>query len=354
MIQSRMIGDARVTRVIEYSGPTHPPEFLYPEIDKAERDAGLAANAIWLAPHHYVPHMDRLIVTIQLWVVHVGGNVIVIDTGVGNRKPRAAPRMDMLNTLVTPWLEAAGAAPDHVTHVVHTHLHTDHVGGNTGEQDGKWVPTFPNARYLMPKTEFDYWNAEYQKGDAACRPAHSPIAVLPVLDAGLVDFIDDDREVAGCLVPEKVPGHAPGMLAFRLRSNGEEGYFSTDTMHSPIQIARAALERPLRALARQGQDVARCGAGPRRRAKRPDHADAFRRAILRLCPPTGRWLRLRTRDLVGHSTRLARATTASNSTWQPASASSGSMLSASLCDSPSLHGVKIIAVGMWRATYTAS
>ena len=48
----------------------------------------LKANASWLAPNHYVPHMDRLIVTIQLWVVQAGGNVIVIDTGVGNRKPR--------------------------------------------------------------------------------------------------------------------------------------------------------------------------------------------------------------------------------------------------------------------------
>jgi hypothetical protein len=64
MIQSRMIGDARITRVLEYSGPTHPPEFLFPEIAKAERDAGIAAQAGWLASDHYVPHMDRFIVTI--------------------------------------------------------------------------------------------------------------------------------------------------------------------------------------------------------------------------------------------------------------------------------------------------
>ncbi len=237
MIQSRMIGDARVTRVLEYSGPTHPPEFLFPEIPKTERDAVLRANQSWMAPHHYVPHMDRLIVTIQIWVVHAGGNVILIDTGVGNRKPRAAPRMDMLNTLVTPWLEAAGAAPEQVTHVVHTHLHTDHVGGNTIQQDGRWVPAFPNARYLVPKVEFDHWNNEYTKGDVGVQAGSFADSVLPVLEAGLVDFIDGDSEVAGCLLPEEVPGHAPGMLAFRLRSGGEEGYFSTDTMHSPIQVA---------------------------------------------------------------------------------------------------------------------
>lgn len=236
MIHSRMIGDARVTNVIEYTGPTHPPEFLFPEISKAERDASIAANASWLAPHHYVPHMDRFIVTIQIWVVHAGGNVILIDTGVGNFKNRAAPRMNQLNTLLMPWLEAAGAAPHQVTHVVHTHLHTDHVGANTVEQDGKWVPAFPNARYLMPRAEFDYWKAAYDGGDRAVQSGSFADSVMPVVEAGLVDFIDDGQEVAGCLKAEDVSGHAPGMLSFRLRSKGEEGMFSTDTMHSPIQV----------------------------------------------------------------------------------------------------------------------
>ena len=97
MIHHHSIGDARITGVIEYSGPTHAPDFLYPEVPKAERDAVLKANASWLAPDHYAPSIDRLIVTIQLWVVRAGGNVIVIDTGVGNRKVRtAAARMDRL------------------------------------------------------------------------------------------------------------------------------------------------------------------------------------------------------------------------------------------------------------------
>lgn len=237
MLQSRMIGDARVTRVVEYSGPTHAPEFLFPEIAKAERDAAIAAHAGWLAPHHYVPAMDRFIVTIQIWVVHAAGNVILIDTGVGNFKKRAAPRMDNLNTLLLPWLEAAGAAPDKVTHVVHTHLHTDHVGNNTILQDGRWVPTFPNARYLVPRPEFDFWKAQYDGGDTMVQAGSFADSVLPVLEAGLVDFYDGAGELAGCLAPEPVFGHAPGMFALRLRSNGEEGLFSTDTMHSPIQVA---------------------------------------------------------------------------------------------------------------------
>ena len=238
MIHHHSIGDIRITGVIEYSGPTHAPEFLYPAIEKAERDAALKANASWLAPNHFVPHMDRLIVTIQIWVVKAGGNTILIDTGVGNHKPRpTAARMDQLNTLTMPWLEAAGAGPNDVTHVVHTHLHTDHVGWNTVQQDGKWVPTFPKAKYLFPRTEFDYWKAEYAR-DKTVNQGSFEDSVLPIFDAGLAEFIDETRDVAGCLTAEPVPGHAPGMLSFRVRSRGEEGIFTADVMHNAIQIAR--------------------------------------------------------------------------------------------------------------------
>jgi glyoxylase-like metal-dependent hydrolase (beta-lactamase superfamily II) len=99
------------------------------------------------------------------------------------------------------------------------------------------VPTFPNARYLMPRTEFDFWKAEYDRGDGDVGGGSFADSVLPVLNAGLVDFIDDDKEVLGCLTPVPVAGHAPGMFVYRLRSDGEEGLFTADTMHSPIQIA---------------------------------------------------------------------------------------------------------------------
>ncbi len=170
--------------MIEYSGPTHDPAFLYPDIDKAERDAALEANTSWLAPNHYVPHMDRLIVTIQLWVLHAGGNVIVIDTGVGNRKPRPHERMDRLNTLALPWLEAAGAAPDKVTHVVMTHLHTDHVGWNTVARDGQWVPTFPNARYLFPARGIRLLEGRIRQGRQDVQAGSFADSVLPIARCG--------------------------------------------------------------------------------------------------------------------------------------------------------------------------
>src|SRR5947199_10753325 len=100
MIHHHSVGDAHITGVIEYSGPTHDPAFLYPAVDKAERDAVLKANASWLAPNHYASSIDRLIVTVQLLVVRAGGKVLIIGTGVGNRKFRAAaPRLAQSNTL---------------------------------------------------------------------------------------------------------------------------------------------------------------------------------------------------------------------------------------------------------------
>lgn len=250
MIQTRMIGRARVTRVLEYAAPTHDPAFLFPDLDPQE----LAAFAPLLAPHHYVPAMNRLVVTIQLWVVAIDDKVIVIDTGVGNRKTRKAARMNSLNTLVPEWLKAAGAGFDDVTHVVQTHLHSDHTGWNTVLDGDVWRPAFPKARYLMPKADFAFWDQKLASGPDMTMDSSWDDSVLPVVEAGLVDWVDDSAgTILGCLDVEPVPGHTPGMLSYRLRSEGEEGLFCADVFHSPLQILKPDLNTAYCAL----PDVAR-------------------------------------------------------------------------------------------------
>ncbi len=233
MMFTRKIGRAEVTNVIEYSGPTHDPAVVFPDLGAGD----LARIAPGLAPHHYITAMNRFIVTIQLWVVRFGDNVVVIDTGVGNFKTRAAARMNMLNTLVLPWLEAAGAGPDKVTHVVNTHLHSDHVGWNTRLVDGQWLPTFPKARHFMPKADFDLFDAQYRGGNALASAGSFADSVMPVVEAGLVDFVEPGQIIADCLEVEPLPGHTPGQYGLRLRSEGQEGMFCADVFHSPIQIA---------------------------------------------------------------------------------------------------------------------
>jgi glyoxylase-like metal-dependent hydrolase (beta-lactamase superfamily II) len=104
-------------------------------------------------------------------------------------------------------------------------------------ENGKWVPTFPNARHLMPRVDFDLALAAYKNGDKGVISGSFEDSVLPLYEAGLIDFIDDGDLVAGCLEAEIMPGHTPGSIHFRLRSEGKEAIFAGDVMHSPLQIA---------------------------------------------------------------------------------------------------------------------
>jgi glyoxylase-like metal-dependent hydrolase (beta-lactamase superfamily II) len=231
---TRMIGSAEVSNIIEYSGPTHDPDFLFPDCPPGL----IEANESWLGPDHWNARLRKFIVTIQIWVVRAGGNVIVIDTGVGNRKLRKAARMNQLNTLVPAWLAAAGAAPEEVTHVVHTHMHNDHVGWDSRLEGETWVPTFAKARYLYPKVDFDRIVSDHAAGRMGPDPAATfEDSVRPIIEAGLVELLEPEaRDVAGCLDAEPLPGHTAGLLSFRLRSNGQEGIFAGDVMHNPLQI----------------------------------------------------------------------------------------------------------------------
>ena len=125
--------------------------------------------------------------------------------------------------------------------MVHTHLHVDHVGWNTVHEGGRWVPTFPNARYVMPRADFDFFRAAAATGFNPLVDGSFADSVMPVVEAGLVDFVGDTGEVADCLGIEPAPGHCPGMLTFRLRSAGREAIFSADVMHSPVQVLNPAL-----------------------------------------------------------------------------------------------------------------
>jgi glyoxylase-like metal-dependent hydrolase (beta-lactamase superfamily II) len=232
--QSRRLGDARVFRVLEYSAPTHDPSFLFPDLAQDRLDAA----ADWLGPAHYIAHMNKLIVTIQIWGVEIGDKLILIDTGVGNAKPRGVPRMAMLNNRVLEWLEAAGAAPDRVTHVVSTHLHVDHVGWNTVRDGAGWRPTFPNAEYIVPRKEYAHYEELLAEGSDPLVEESWTDSVVPVMEAGQMTLFDEETDtVADILRPEAVPGHTVGMTGYRIGEDDEEGFFCADVFHSPVQIA---------------------------------------------------------------------------------------------------------------------
>lgn len=231
MMHERRIGAARIVNLVEYVGPTHDPRATFPAYD----GAAMAAMAAELPPYHYFANVDRLVIAIQVWLVFCGGRIVLIDAGVGNFKSRPAARMNALNTLLPSWLEAAGAGRHSVTDVVMTHLHGDHVGWNTTLEDGRWVPTFPNARYHVPRRDFDYFKR--LDDDGVPNDGSFGDSVMPIVQAGLAQFIgEDQREVAGCLDVAHAYGHTPGQLNYWLRDDGAAAVFSADIFHHPVQI----------------------------------------------------------------------------------------------------------------------
>ncbi len=230
MIHTWRIGDAAVTSLVEYVGPTHAPEATFPAFNLdtfRKREAELQPGA-------WYPRISRFTIGIQIWILKRGNDVVIIDTGVGNYKVRPPARMHMLNTLVPQWLAAAGAGPDVVTHVLTTHLHSDHIGWNTSLEDQRWAPTFPKARYLVPKTDYDYFKGLNDSGMVGDTSFADSLA--PIFDAGLVTFVNKSSELPGGLEPVEAFGHTPGQMNYWLRSRGEVGVFSADVFHHPVQI----------------------------------------------------------------------------------------------------------------------
>lgn len=232
------LGDVTVSRVGEILAPGFDPTFLFPAFDPAvfDEDPQLRGPNFWDAA------TGKLMSSMQSWLLRIGRDVVLIDTGCGNGKVREEPAFRRFHQLSLPWLatlQAAGAKPEDVTMVVNTHLHVDHVGWNTRLQNGRWVPTFPRARYLIGRTEWAHW--QDPQGGPALQPEGVPAimdSVQPVWDAGLVDLIDDGDEVVRGLVARAAPGHTAGQLAIELGSAGATGIFTADMFHQPMQVVR--------------------------------------------------------------------------------------------------------------------
>jgi glyoxylase-like metal-dependent hydrolase (beta-lactamase superfamily II) len=222
------LGRLRISAVVERAGPTRPTWLLpdaFPEAVERHRE--------WLAPH-FIDDKGRFLQSIHAFVIQAPGFTALIDTCVGNDKDRGgrAP-FHMMQTTFLGDLRAAGVAPESVDLVVCTHLHVDHVGWNTRLDNGRWVPTFPRARHLFGRVEWEHWSSE-NADDTKRIMADS---VTPVLDAGLADLVAMDHRVSSEMWFEPTPGHTPGHVSVRLASGGAEAVITGDLMHCPVQVA---------------------------------------------------------------------------------------------------------------------
>lgn len=222
------VGEVTVTRIVELDS-IGGSRFILPQ---ATPEAVLGIP--WLRPH-FIDADGKLKMSVHALVVETPTLRIVVDTCIGNDKPRAIRTWNMMQTRFLEDLEAAGFARDSIDVVLCTHLHVDHVGWNTMLVDGRWVPTFPRARYLMGRTEFDYWRSAPQT--AAGEPAVFQDSVQPVFDAGLVDLVETDHVVCDEVSLTPTLGHTPGHVSVRIRSGGEEALITGDFIHHPCQMA---------------------------------------------------------------------------------------------------------------------
>jgi glyoxylase-like metal-dependent hydrolase (beta-lactamase superfamily II) len=222
------IGKVTVTKIVEME-VTGGSRFILPQATYEE-----ILPIAWLRPH-FADERGRLKMSIHALVVETPDRRIVVDTCLGNDKQ--GRRIPTWNNLQTPFLNdlaAAGYPRESIDTVLCTHLHVDHVGWNTMLVDGKWLPTFPRARYLMGRTEFDHWRGQRGREDMQAVLADS---VAPVYDSGLVDLVETDYRVCGEVSLVATPGHTPGHVSVRISSDGEEALITGDFMHHPCQIA---------------------------------------------------------------------------------------------------------------------
>jgi len=220
------VGAVNITRIVESEGSS-PPRFLFANLDAEQ----VRAHA-WLRPH-YATAEGRLIASIHMFVVESRGKTIVVDTCVGNDKQRTLPAWNLLSGPFLADFAAAGFSVDGVDVVVCTHLHSDHVGWNTRLADGRWLPTFTRARYLASRTEYDHVRSV---DDVAERQLLAD-SVQPIVDAGLVDWVDSSHAITDEVRLEPTPGHTPGHVSVRVRSQGSEAVITGDLMHHPVQCA---------------------------------------------------------------------------------------------------------------------
>jgi glyoxylase-like metal-dependent hydrolase (beta-lactamase superfamily II) len=138
-----------------------------------------------------------------------------------------------VNASLPTVIEEAGVRPDEVDQVIFTHLHWDHTGWNTIEENGAYKLTFPNARYVVQQKEYDFWTSG---GDLPSNgPAYDRV-IAPLESAGAMDLVGGEHAVTSEVLTIPMPGHTPGHVAFGISSGGEHAYIVGDGAHKPVQI----------------------------------------------------------------------------------------------------------------------
>jgi len=221
------VGRCTITSILEEQVEHVPPEMFFPEANASD-----VARHAWLVPD-FADDRGRIALRVQAFVVEHGGRCVLVDPCVGNGKTLSVPYW---NERSWPFLERfadAGFEPARIDTVVHTHLHADHVGWDTHLADGRWQPTFVNARHLYTAREL----AWVEHGGNPGIEGVYPQSIAPIVAAGLADVVAEDADLGDGLRLESTPGHTPGHVSLWIESAGQTALISGDFVHHPVQLA---------------------------------------------------------------------------------------------------------------------
>jgi glyoxylase-like metal-dependent hydrolase (beta-lactamase superfamily II) len=181
-------------------------------------------------------------IEVRSYLMQVDGLNVLIDTCCGNDKVRSVPWADRLQSPYLQNLRRLDIGPEDIHLVLCTHLHVDHVGWNTRLEDGRWVPTFPHARYLFSRQDYEYFSR--QTHEPHHREAYED-SVLPVVEAGLADIVESDhcvhREIEDGIWLQAAFGHSAGCVIVNAQRGGLQAAFAGDVVHHPVQLVRPDL-----------------------------------------------------------------------------------------------------------------
>ncbi|MFN3449056.1 MAG: MBL fold metallo-hydrolase [Roseococcus sp.] len=232
------IGDISITSLIERDGPWRRPEDFFLGYDSAAQ----AGNIARLAPEVFDRESGKMVITYQTFVVRTPHHVILVDTCTGEDKGYGPP-MDFPKQ---PWADAfaaEGLRPEDVDYVFCTHLHIDHTGWNTKLVDGRWVPSFPRAKYVFHKGEYAAWEALAKEGVE--RPGGAGgvwrMNCEPIAAAGQALLVDEDFRLEDGVSLILTPGHSPCHVCVKIESRGQSAIIAGDLLHHQLQCTDPSL-----------------------------------------------------------------------------------------------------------------
>jgi glyoxylase-like metal-dependent hydrolase (beta-lactamase superfamily II) len=232
-VRTWRVGEVEIRRVLEHESPWVVPSILYPEV----KPEIIRRHRSWLEPRLLDPVTGKLIIAFHSFVIRTPQHTILVDTCSGNNKTR--PHKTGYHMKTWPYLNrlaAAGFHPDQIDYVLCTHLHVDHVGWNTRMMDGRWVTTFPRARYLIARQEWEHWSVPELRARYTTDPYYDD-SILPVVQSGQADFVAMDHVIDDHVSLEPSAGHTPGHVSVRIRGGDAQAVMSGDIMHTALQCA---------------------------------------------------------------------------------------------------------------------